>query len=210
MQDVSALSRWASGLPLDWQAKGTPCDSFTDTESVKKSPQGGGRLRSEWVAGLRQNGWLTFRQNGWPPCARMGGRLGPDYAIRYRPVRSTDDILQHSAILLHRPNRFDIVIVAGHENPPYSQRVSRDLHGLPKDLSCKATPTEFGHNRIPDMAESLLQERSQQLWYRNPADDSRSNEREEKCGGNLGRVRLAPRACAVRTSRYRRNVIPSR
>jgi hypothetical protein len=73
----------------------------------------------------------------------MGGRLAPERVadlvqitqFRYRPVRSTHDILQHSAILLDRPNPSEIVIVAGHENPPYSQRVSRDLHGLPKDLS---------------------------------------------------------------------------
>jgi hypothetical protein len=49
---------------------------------------------------------------------------------------------------------------------------------------------------MPDMAASLLQERIQQMSYRNPADDSRSNEREEKCGGNLGR-------CEVGTSRLR-------
>jgi len=67
---------------------------------------------------------------------------------------------------------------------------SRDLYGLPKDLRRKATPTEFWHNRIPDVAASPLQKFIQRMSYRNPADDSRSNEREEKCGGNLSRCEI--------------------
>src|SRR5215813_5063807 len=45
----------------DWQAKGAPCrDSFTDTESFKSTPQGGGRLASEWVADFPQIQWPAW------------------------------------------------------------------------------------------------------------------------------------------------------
>src|SRR4029453_1742748 len=113
--------------------------------------------------------------------------VDPIAAFLYRQVRPTDDILQHSAILLDRSNRSDVAIVAGHENPLYSQLVSRDLYGVPKDLRRKAAPTEFRYNRIPDMATGPFQKRIQRMSYRSPADDSPLNEREEKCGGNLSR-----------------------
>jgi hypothetical protein len=34
--------------------------SFTNTESLNITPNGGGGLRSEWMAGLRQNGWPAW------------------------------------------------------------------------------------------------------------------------------------------------------
>jgi hypothetical protein len=40
------------------------------TPRASRAPPGGGRLQSEWVAGLRQI--------GWPTSVRIGGRLAPD------------------------------------------------------------------------------------------------------------------------------------
>jgi hypothetical protein len=47
-------------------------DSFAASESVGPTPSGGGRIRSEWVA--------DFRRNGWPDCVGISGRIGSDYA----------------------------------------------------------------------------------------------------------------------------------
>ena len=48
-------------------------DSVRRQREGRAQPLGGGRIRSEWVA--------DFRRNGWPDCLGISGRFGSDYAV---------------------------------------------------------------------------------------------------------------------------------
>src|SRR5262245_18470192 len=72
---ASALSRQASDLPLHQGKRRSRARFVRRQRECRPRALGGGRIRSEWVAG--------FRRNQWPDCAGISGRIGSDYAVFY-------------------------------------------------------------------------------------------------------------------------------
>lgn len=78
-------------------------------------------------------------------------QFDPVAPFRLFEVRPTDHILEDAPVFFDRPDRPDVVVVAGHEYAMQATFVMGDLQSLTKNLGRVALPTKFGHHDVADV-----------------------------------------------------------
>src|SRR5574339_230193 len=79
-------------------------------------------------------------------------QFDPVAAFRLVEIRPLDDIFKDASVLLDRPDRPDIVVVARHKNSPNATLLPGDVQRLAKNRGGIATSSILWHHDVADVS----------------------------------------------------------